>query len=359
MARYLPSGLAVEGVVRGYRAVGVDPQQLTLKRIHRLGRRAGGLLANGDVEFAVLAEVNRPPLVPGGDSTAELRLVVALQEDFLAIRHCHIANRGETAHAVVGKGLARDVGDVDVPVFREIRTQRHADQAPLPGAVYRNGQEWCVQQSVVFDDAECARLLAQEDTAVGADLHRGRAGDSVGDARPCEALRQCNRAGRAKRFEVGDQVGELRRRDARREHRWHERGIIDLSVLDLGRTDGVALPIGVDDDQAGRRLVPDDSGENLSAGVSQSSSRDIRRQSGARARATTRSTMADRTWRRRRTDQGRSLRPRREPGGNVRRPVASDRKREPARAPRRRCATQRTARILGGRPASQHPQTRE
>src|SRR5207247_4383328 len=61
-----------ERVVRRNGAVGVDPEQLALKRGHVLRRLAGGLVADGDVELAVLAEMDRPALVARGDRAAQL-----------------------------------------------------------------------------------------------------------------------------------------------------------------------------------------------------------------------------------------------------------------------------------------------
>ena len=77
----LAAGRRVERVVVGDRAVGVEPQQLALERRQRLRGRPGRLLAEGDVELAVLAEVDRPALVPGGHIAAELGLVVPFEED--------------------------------------------------------------------------------------------------------------------------------------------------------------------------------------------------------------------------------------------------------------------------------------
>ena len=59
MARYLPVVCGEERIVVGDGAVGIDPQDLALKRVEPLGRRLGGLLADADVELAVRAEVQR------------------------------------------------------------------------------------------------------------------------------------------------------------------------------------------------------------------------------------------------------------------------------------------------------------
>ena len=84
IARYLPRAVAIERIVVGDRAVGVEPQQLALEGRQLLRGRSGGLLADGDVELAVRAEVDRAALMSGGHRAAELGLVVAFEEDELA-----------------------------------------------------------------------------------------------------------------------------------------------------------------------------------------------------------------------------------------------------------------------------------
>ena len=63
----LAPGRGEEGVIRGDGAVAVDPEQLALEGIEALGRLARRLLADGDVELAVAAEVERAPLVARRD----------------------------------------------------------------------------------------------------------------------------------------------------------------------------------------------------------------------------------------------------------------------------------------------------
>ena len=77
-------GVHEERIIGRDRAVGVDPQQLPLERVHPLRGPADGLLAEGDIELAVLAEMQRPALVAEGILSAERRLVVAFEQDDLA-----------------------------------------------------------------------------------------------------------------------------------------------------------------------------------------------------------------------------------------------------------------------------------
>ena len=109
-----------------------------------------------------------------GDDTSHLRLVVALEQDSFAARYGGVASRGEAAHAVVRIRLGHDVSYIDVVLVCEIGIEGDADQAALPGAVDGEGQEGMRQHLVALGDAERASLLADEDAAIGGDLHRGR-----------------------------------------------------------------------------------------------------------------------------------------------------------------------------------------
>ncbi len=79
----LAAGRLAERIILGDRPVGVETQEFALQGRQLLGRRPGGLVADGDVELAIRAEMERAALVPGGDRPAEPRLVVALEEDEL------------------------------------------------------------------------------------------------------------------------------------------------------------------------------------------------------------------------------------------------------------------------------------
>ena len=166
----LAAGRVIERIVVGDRPVGVEPQQLALEGRHRLRRHPGRLFAQGNVELAVLAEMDRTALVPGGHIAAELRLVVPFEQDDLAARYRDVAPGGEAADAVVDVRAGRHVADVDVAVVGEVRVEGHADQPALPVAVHLDGHKWLRQERPVFDHPEGSRLLADE--------NRGRRGRS-------------------------------------------------------------------------------------------------------------------------------------------------------------------------------------
>ena len=81
----LAAGRVVERVVDRDRSVGIETEQLALERCQLLRGSAGRLVADRDIELAVLAEVDGPALVTGGLEAAQLGLVVSLEEDDLAL----------------------------------------------------------------------------------------------------------------------------------------------------------------------------------------------------------------------------------------------------------------------------------
>src|SRR5262249_39621293 len=74
-----PSRLVDERIVGGNGAVGIEAEQLPQERVQVLCGLAGGLFADGDVEFSVRAEVKSAALVPGRDAAAQLALIVAFE----------------------------------------------------------------------------------------------------------------------------------------------------------------------------------------------------------------------------------------------------------------------------------------
>src|SRR5262249_21176542 len=84
-----------ERIVIGDGAIGVDAEQLSLERAQVLRGLAGGLIANGDVEFSVLAKVEGSALVAGRHGATEFRLIVPFEQDFLTARRGHVSRGGE------------------------------------------------------------------------------------------------------------------------------------------------------------------------------------------------------------------------------------------------------------------------
>ena len=134
-----PGPSRAERIVLGDRAVGVESQELALEGRQLLRRRSGGLVADGDVELAVGAEMERTALMPAGDLAAELRLVVAFEEDELAAGGGHVARGREAADAVMGVRPPGHVADVEVAVVGEVGVEGHADQPAPPTCCPRRG----------------------------------------------------------------------------------------------------------------------------------------------------------------------------------------------------------------------------
>ena len=126
MARLIAGGLVEERVVGGDRAVRVDAEHLAQQVGEGLGVRAVGVLADGDVELAVGAEVHGAAVVVGGDEQR-----VEVEEDDLAPGRRHVAVRGEAAHPVVDGRRGGRVVDVDELVGREVGIEGDAQQAAL------------------------------------------------------------------------------------------------------------------------------------------------------------------------------------------------------------------------------------
>ena len=76
---------------------------------------------------------------------------------------------------------------------RERGIERHAEQAALARRVDRDGQERRRQERSALDDPQLARLLADEDPAVGGDGKGRRARQGAPDLRLRKAVREGHR----------------------------------------------------------------------------------------------------------------------------------------------------------------------
>ena len=110
-----------EGVVRGDGAVGVEPEHLAEVAFERLRDGALRVLADGDVELAVGAEVHRAAVVYG--RAAE---VVQTEDESLAVWNGRVAVGRQAADAVVARRRQNCVVDVYEAVVREVRVEGDA-----------------------------------------------------------------------------------------------------------------------------------------------------------------------------------------------------------------------------------------
>ena len=94
---------------------------------------------------------------------------------------------------MMGIRLGRDVANEDRRRLREIRSDRHADQAAFPRRLDRQLNERFGQQFAVLDDPQRTGLLADEDTAVGSDFECRHAGEPGRDDLGLEPIRQRKR----------------------------------------------------------------------------------------------------------------------------------------------------------------------
>ena len=166
-------GLAEERIVGRNRAIGVDAQHLAERRRQRLRVAAVRVVADGDVELAVVAEMDGAAVVIRGRAQRReiQQLHFAARGGDVGIRRA----RGEAAHAVVdrcGRGRVVHVHEV---VGREVRIERDAEQTALARSIHAHGEERLRQQRAVADDAQRAALLRDEHAAIGRDRH-GRSG---------------------------------------------------------------------------------------------------------------------------------------------------------------------------------------
>src|SRR5262249_39130556 len=140
-----------------------------------LGGLPGRLLADGDIELAVLAEMERTALMAGRYHATEPALVVPAQQYDLTPGHGHVAPRRESTDAMVWKRLTCDIRYVNVSIRRKRWVERHADQPAPPVVVDREREKCFRHQSTILDAPKRAGLLADEHAAVGRDGQpRGR-----------------------------------------------------------------------------------------------------------------------------------------------------------------------------------------
>jgi hypothetical protein len=190
-----------ERIVGRDRAVGADTEDLPVLDREVLPVRRVELIAGGDVEAAVRAEVDRAAVVVVGG------LLRVLPDQDLARRVGRVAHDGEASDAV--PGLERRVVDVEEAVRREARVERHAHEAALAADrvdardLHQRPEE---RRALVHEDA--APALADEEPAVGRELHDRRLVQAGRDDRALEARGQRRGGGDRSQGERGSEQGE-------------------------------------------------------------------------------------------------------------------------------------------------------
>src|SRR5215213_386575 len=124
----LAFGPLVERVVGGDGAVLVYPEYLAPKAVQRLGGFLQVVVAVGDIELAVLAELQRSAVVVGRP------LVGQPEDEFFAARDGFVTAGGDAHDAVVSRAGSRGlhgVIEVDVVVFGEPGVEGDPHQAAL------------------------------------------------------------------------------------------------------------------------------------------------------------------------------------------------------------------------------------
>ena len=206
--------------------------------------RAGSLLAQRDVELAVLAKVESSPLVAGRHGSAQLGLIIPFEEYLLTARGGHVPGRREAANSVMRVRLRPDVASIDKRLPWKLGIDRDSKQAPLPAAVHFQPDKRLRQEVPVFHDPKRAGLLADEDPAVRCHFQRRGSRQPGGNRLDREAARQSQRIGDTfarRRFssvpqilQVGNEIGELLRRNVIGQPFRHEGNFTEAAIVDGG-----------------------------------------------------------------------------------------------------------------------------
>ena len=183
---------AEERVVGGNAAVLVHSQDLAETVAEGLRVRGHRILADRNVELLIGPEGERAAIMVGGTEVLEIE-----QDDF-AGRRRDVAVGGEAADPVVYGRTGRRVVDVDELVDGKVGIERHAEQAALTRRTDGHGEKRRAQKCAVLDDAQPSALLADEEPAVGRELHRGGVAQAAGDERFSETGGQSRGAARAR-----------------------------------------------------------------------------------------------------------------------------------------------------------------
>ena len=117
-----------------------------------------------------------------------------------AAGHRYVAVRGKAADAIVDGRAGGGVVDVDETVGLEVRVEGDPEQPAFPRGIHRDREERRGEQRPVLDHAQLAALLADEETTVRSELHRGRVGRQLDEDAVHEAARHRGRVPARREF---------------------------------------------------------------------------------------------------------------------------------------------------------------
>ena len=170
----IPRGDVEERIVRRDRAVGINAQNFSHRRRHRLGIGRDIVFAGRKIEFAVRAELDAPAVVPAGG-----RERGQFKQHELRSGIGDIPGDRETTQAIVARRGGDRIINVKEAVNGEIRIDLDAVQAALleGGDIERKHRRG--QEHVVLDDNHLPALRVDEDAPIGHQAQRRRRGNSA------------------------------------------------------------------------------------------------------------------------------------------------------------------------------------
>lgn len=105
--------------------------------------------------------------------------ILQVKQDEFAARYGDIfvrAVRGETADAIVNRRCGCSVVNVNKTIRCVVGIESNTQQPALTNGVDRQSYKRSWQYDAIFDNPQFAGLLANEDSSVGVNGHRGRVG---------------------------------------------------------------------------------------------------------------------------------------------------------------------------------------
>src|SRR5262249_27122085 len=145
----------VERVVGWDRSIGIDAEDLAEQAGHALRNRASNVVADGDIQLAVLPKVQRAAVVINGIQWLQI------EQDFFALGIDRVAGDRESAQSIMRRA-DRGVVEIDEMVLREVRIERGAHHTTFAGLADRESERGCREQLAILDDDDLAVLLGNK-----------------------------------------------------------------------------------------------------------------------------------------------------------------------------------------------------